>query len=467
MKKVEHVEHLEITGISADGKGVGRKDNLVIFVNQSAHGDILDVKIIGKDKKFLIGTPQFFHKKSPNRIIPFCEHFGICGGCKWQHIYYQSQLKYKEEHVNANLKKLSNMPIPDSEPILGSVKTDHYRNKLEYTFSNKRWLTTEELASEIPPSCNAVGFHIPKMFDKILDIEQCHLQPEPSNQIRLALKQFAEAHELSFYDIKGNHGLLRNLIIRTTTTGEVMVIVQFGEDDEASILSVMNFLNEQFPSLTSLLYLINLKKNETLYDQKILKFSGQDFISEKMGDLIFKIGPKSFYQTNSLQAHELYKIVAAFADLKGNELVYDLYTGTGTIANFIAKSAGKVIGIESIGEAVQDAIYNSKLNQITNTLFYAGDMKDMLSGEFIEKNGLPDVVITDPPRVGMHKNVIDALNALNPPKIIYVSCNPATQARDLDLLKEQYEMIKTQAVDMFPHTQHIENIVLLKLKNHA
>lgn len=464
MRKVEVIEKLEITGISSTGKAVGRKDDLVIFVNQGAPGDVIDVKIVGNEKKFLIGSPVFFHEKSPDRTAPFCEHFGVCGGCKWQHLNYPAQLKFKAEHIKENLKKISKMELPEAEPIMGSVETDHYRNKLEYTFSNKRWLTQEEIQTDGLINKNALGFHIPRMFDKILDINQCHLQPNPSNEIRLALKNFADTEGFTFYDIKKQQGLLRNLIIRTTTTEETMVIVQFGEADEEKIKKVMQFLAEQFPQLTSLLYLVNLKKNETIYDQTILTYAGNDFIIEKMGDLRFKIGPKSFFQTNPKQAYELYKKIDAFADLKGNELVFDLYSGTGTIANFLAKNSRKVIGIESVPEAVEDAHFNSKLNQIDNTEFYAGDMKDMLSGSFIKVHGRPDLVITDPPRMGMHQNVIKALNQLKPDRIIYVSCNPATQARDMELMKDHYEVIKTQPVDMFPHTQHIENIVLLKSK---
>ena len=464
MRKVEVIEKLEITGISSTGKAVGRKDDLVIFVNQGAPGDVIDVKIVGNEKKFLIGSPVFFHEKSPDRTAPFCEHFGVCGGCKWQHLNYPAQLKFKAKHVRENLKKISKMELPEAEPIMGSAETDHYRNKLEYTFSNKRWLTQEEIQTDGSINKNALGFHIPRMFDKILDINQCHLQPNPSNEIRLALKNFADTEGFTFYDIKKQQGLLRNLIIRTTTTEETMVIVQFGEADEEKIKKVMQFLAEQFPQLTSLLYLVNLKKNETIYDQNILTYAGNDFIIEKMGDLRFKIGPKSFFQTNPKQAYELYKKINVFADLKGNELVFDLYSGTGTIANFLAKNSRKVIGIESVPEAVEDAHFNSKLNQIDNTEFYAGDMKDMLSGSFIKVHGRPDLVITDPPRMGMHQNVIEALNQLNPDRIIYVSCNPATQARDMELMKDHYEVIKTQPVDMFPHTQHIENIVLLKSK---
>ena len=467
MRKVEIIKEMEITGISSTGKAVGRKDGQVIFVDQGAPGDFIDVKIIGREKKYLIGHPIFFHKKSIDRTAPLCEHFGVCGGCKWQHLNYPAQLRFKAQQVRENLRKISKMKLPKAEPILGSAETDHYRNKLEYTFSNKKWLTREEIEKKGPINKNALGFHIPKMFDKILDINHCHLQPNPSNEIRLALKSFSDTHNLSFYDIRKQKGLLRNLIIRTTTTQETMVIVQFGELDQEKIKKVMQFLSKQFPQLSSLLYLVNLKKNETIYDQHIITHKGKDFIIEKIGNLSFKIGPKSFFQTNSKQAYELYKKIEEFADLKGKELVFDLYSGTGTIANFIAKNCRKVIGIESIPEAVEDARFNSWLNEIDNTEFYAGDMKDVLSGSFIKIHGRPDLVITDPPRMGMHQNVIKMLIQLNPERIIYVSCNPATQARDMKLMSDHYITTKTQPIDMFPHTQHIENIILLKSKGYV
>ena len=467
MQKVEIIEKMEITGFSSTGKAVGRKNDLVIFVNQGAPGDFIDVKIIGREKKYLIGYPVFFHKKSIDRTAPICEHFGICGGCKWQHLNYPAQLRFKAQQVRENLRKISKMKLPEAEPIVGSVEKYNYRNKLEYTFSNKKWLTPEEIQTKGLINKNALGFHIPKKFDKILDINHCHLQPNPSNEIRLALKNFADTQDLTFYDIRKQKGLLRNLIIRTATTQETMVIVQFGEADQEKIKKVMQFLSKHFPKLSSLLYLVNLKKNETIYDQRIMTYRGKDFIIEKIGDLRFKIGPKSFFQTNPTQAYELYKKIIEFADLKGSELVFDLYSGTGTIANFIAKNCRKVIGIESVPEAVEDARVNSALNEINNTAFYAGDMKDMLNGSFIKINGRPELVITDPPRMGMHQNVIKALIKLNPERIIYVSCNPATQARDMELMSDHYEAIKTQPIDMFPHTQHIENIVLLETKQYV
>ena len=463
-KKHSPITELHITGISADGKAVGRKDRLVVFVQGGAPGDIVDVEIIGKEKKFLIGRPIHFHERSADRVDAFCEHFGICGGCKWQHITYKAQLTHKHRHVEDNLKKLSGLELPTMQPILGSEETTHYRNKLEYTFSNNRWLTLEEIQSQEKMNRNALGFHIPKMFDKILDIHECHLQPAPSNAIRLALKRFADENDLSYYDLRQQTGLLRNLIIRTSTLGEIMVIVQFGENDRSKIMAVMNFLKSEFPEINSLLYIINEKKNETFYDLQVKNFFGEDYIREQLGDLIFRIGPKSFFQTNPRQAQQLYDKVVEMAQLTGEEIVYDLYTGTGTIANYVANKAAKVVGIESVEDAVEDARKNAGINGILNTEFYAGDMKDLLSPEFIKLHGKPQVIITDPPRAGMHKNVIKMLLRVSPKRIVYVSCNPATQARDLELLGEKYQVEQIQPVDMFPQTHHVENIVSLILK---
>ncbi|MEM9325622.1 MAG: 23S rRNA (uracil(1939)-C(5))-methyltransferase RlmD [Bacteroidota bacterium] len=463
MAKGKNIEKLQITGISADGKSVGRKEGLVVFVRGGAPGDVVDVRITGKRKKFLEGVVVKMHQSSPDRVKPFCEHFGVCGGCKWQHINYDAQLRYKQNHVAENLKKLTDVPMPEVIPILGTEPTTYYRNKLEFTFSNRRWLTKEEIDSEEEFSRNALGFHIPKMFDKVLNIDHCHLQATPSNAIRLQLKAFAEREELPFYDLKSHQGFLRNLIIRTTSTGEVMVIVQFAEDDKKRILRTLTFLDDEFPEITSLNYVVNTKLNDTFYDLPVINYTGRTYIQEQMGNLTFRIGPKSFYQTNSKQAHELYNLALEFAGLQGDEVVYDLYTGTGTIANFVAADAKKVVGIESVPEAVEDAKINSSINQIDNTDFYAGDMKDLLTSDFIESNGSPDVVITDPPRAGMHKNVIKVLNELKAPKIVYVSCNPATQARDIQDLSVNYEVTKIQPVDMFPHTHHVECVVLLEL----
>lgn len=464
MREQKIIEDIQIDGISADGRSVGRKDGQVIFIKGGAPGDVVDIKVVGKDKKFLVGEIVNFHQKSSDRVDPFCEHFGTCGGCKWQHINYDAQLKFKQSHVAENMKKMVDADLPDMRPIIGSEATSFYRNKLEYTFSNKKWLTYDEIKSGVQVNREALGFHIPKMFDKILDIKQCHLQSDPSNDIRLALKEYASSNELTFYDLRTHEGFLRNLIIRIASTGEVMVIVQFAKDEPKNIEGTMNFLKERFPEISSLNYIINEKKNDSFYDLPVINFSGQDCIYEQMGDLKFRIGPKSFYQTNSIQAHELYNQVLDFAGLGGDELVYDLYTGTGTIANFIAHKAKKVVGIESVAEAVEDAKINSQINGIENTSFFAGDMKDMLSEQFLGKNGRPNVIITDPPRAGMHKNVVSALNKILAEKIVYVSCNPATQARDLNDLKDNYNITILQPVDMFPQTQHVENVILLELK---
>ncbi len=464
MKRGTVIENVEITSISSDGKGVGRVDGQVVFIKDTVPGDVIDARITGRKKKVLQGVPEKFTTQSESRAAPFCEHFGLCGGCKWQHMSYESQLKFKQDHVSENLKKLSGLELPDLMPILGSKNQTYYRNKLEYTFSNFRWLTKEEIDSNQEQSRTGLGFHIPGRFDKILDLKKCYLQSDSSNEIRLALKQFADENGIEFFDLKKKTGLLRNLIIRTSTTGDLMVIVQVFKNDKDKIDLVMSFLHENFPSISSLMYVVNEKGNDSFYDLDVKLFAGKDHIMEKMDDLHFKIGPKSFYQTNSEQAHELYKIAANFADLKGDELVYDLYTGTGTIANFIARKAKKVVGIESVEEAIEDAKVNSELNGITNTEFFAGDMKDLLANEFINEHGKPDVIITDPPRAGMHPRVTQLLADLKVKKIVYVSCNPATQARDLQILGESYEVKKIQPVDMFPQTQHVENVVLMELK---
>jgi len=464
MKASKVIEKLEITGVSSDGKSVGRHENRVIFVANGAPGDIVDVRIVGKQKKFLLGEIIHFHEKSADRTDPFCEHFGTCGGCKWQHIQYNAQLKHKQDHVAHNLAKIGKTALPELLPIKGSANTTYYRNKLEYTFSNMRWLTREEIEDNDELSRNALGFHIPRRFDKILDINHCWLQGDPSNQIRLAVKAYAEKNELTFFDLKKQEGLLRNLIIRTSTTGDLMVILQVFYEDQSAITSLLNHLKDGFPEITSLLYIINPKQNETFYDLPVHTFHGEGFIHEEMEGLRFRIGPKSFYQTNSIQAYELYKVAREFADLTGDEVVYDLYTGTGTIANFVAKKAQKVIGVESVEEAIVDARINSELNQITNTTFLAGDMKDMINADFVKKHGHPDVIITDPPRAGMHQKVVEMINEIKPKKLVYVSCNPATQARDLELLSPVFEVVAVQPVDMFPQTHHVENVMLLKAK---
>ena len=459
------VENLTIERIATEGKCVGHHEGKVVFVQGVAPGDVVDVRITRGKSSFMEGEAIKFHEFSKDRIDPFCSHFGTCGGCKWQHINYDLQKTYKRQQVVDQFTRIGKVEIPEVQPIIGSANTQYYRNKLDFTFSNNRWLTREEIDSGAEFERNALGFHIPKMFDKIVDIEHCYLQGNISNDVRNELRKFALSNELSFYDIRNQVGLLRNLIIRTTSTGESMVIVQFGGDNAAEIDLVMNFLHEKFPQITALLYIINLKKNETFNDLEVVTFAGKDYIEEEMEGLKFRIGPKSFYQTNSDQAYELYKVTREFAGLKGDEVVYDLYTGTGTIANFVAKQAKQVIGIEYVEAAIVDAKLNSKVNGLENTLFYAGDMKDMLNDEFIAAHDKPDVIITDPPRAGMHDDVVNMLLKLEAPKIVYVSCNPATQARDVALLSEKYSVDKIQPVDMFPQTYHVENVVLLTLKS--
>jgi 23S rRNA (uracil1939-C5)-methyltransferase len=455
---------LSVFDIAEEGKGVARADDLVIFIEKAIPGDVVDAAVYKKKKKFAEAKISNLITPSPDRVDPFCAHFGVCGGCKWQHMDYTAQLKYKQKSVLDALQRLAGLETSHAEPILPSAQDKYYRNKLEYTFSNKRWLT--DLDGEITDEkeMNALGFHVPLRFDKILAIDHCYLQADPSNDLRNSISAFAKENDLSFYDLRAHEGALRNLVIRTSSTGELMVIVIFAYPEEGQVELVMEFVKTQFPQITSLLYIINQKKNDTFSDQKVLLYSGREFIYEEMEGLKFRIGPKSFYQTNSLQAYELYKITRDFADLKGDELVYDLYTGTGTIANFIAKKAKKVVGIEYVPDAIEDAKINSQVNGIENTVFYAGDMKDVLNNDFINQNGKPDVVITDPPRAGMHPDVVERLMEMEADKIVYVSCNAATQARDLIRLKEKYELVRIKPIDMFPHTQHVENVVLLKLK---
>jgi 23S rRNA (uracil1939-C5)-methyltransferase len=458
------ITNLLIERIASEGKCLGHHEEKVVFVTGVAPGDIVDVRITKGKSSFMEGEPVKFHEYSKERIDPFCSHFGICGGCKWQHINYDLQKTYKRQQVLDQFQRIAKVAIPEVMPTLGSEKTRYYRNKLDFTFSNKKWLTIEQIQSGEDFDRNALGFHIPKMFDKIVDVDHCYLQGNISNDVRNELRTFALANGLTFYDIRGQVGLLRNLIIRTTSTEQSMVIVQFGEDDAEGIQKVMDFLNEKFPQITSLLYVINTKGNETFHDLELLTFAGKDFIEEEMEGLKFRIGPKSFYQTNSEQAYELYKVARDFANLQGDEVVYDLYTGTGTIANFVAKKAKQVIGIEYVPAAIEDAKINSQINGIDNTLFYAGDMKDMLNEEFIANHAAPDLIITDPPRAGMDEKVVQMLLRLNAPKIVYVSCNPATQARDVALLAEKYDVEKIQPVDMFPQTYHVENVISLILR---
>lgn len=462
------IEQVEIVDLAAEGKALARiqfgkeeQKDFVVFVERCIPGDIVDVKVTKKAKNFMEGYPLKFYKYSEKRIEAKCSHFGVCGGCKWQSLPYSLQLEYKQKQVVDQLTHIGKVDLPEVDPILPSEKEYYYRNKLEFTFSNKRWLTKEEIDQDSVSNRNGLGFHIPGKFDKILDLDHCYLQDAPSNDIRLAVKKFADENELSFYDVREEEGLLRNIIIRTSTTGDLMVIVIFFYDEKEKREALLNHLAEKFPEITSLMYVINPKKNDTINDLDVHCFNGNDHIYEEMEGLKFKIGPKSFYQTNSEQAYRLYCLTREYADLKGDEVVYDLYTGTGTIANFIAKSAKKVVGVEYVPEAIEDAKVNSEINGIENTSFYAGDMKDVLNADFIEENGKPDVIIIDPPRAGMHKTVVDTILKAKAKKLVYVSCNAATQARDIQLLSEDYKVVKYQPVDMFPQTAHVENVALL------
>jgi 23S rRNA (uracil1939-C5)-methyltransferase len=457
------LEKVRITDIGAEGNALARVDNLVVFVPMLIPGDVVDIRVIRKRKKYLEGRVVRYHEYSSDRIKPRCVHFGVCGGCKWQHLSYHSQLQFKEKQVGDNLKRIGKIQIPEINPIIGSSEIFNYRNKLEFTFSDRRWLTEEEIASgKNYDTENGLGFHIPGLFDKVVNIEECHLQPEPSNLIRNAVRDYSKRKNLKYFDLRLQKGFLRNLVIRNSLEGKVMVLVVFYHDDTEKREELLEFLSAEFPQITSLMYVINEKKNDSLIDQTPILYKGDNYLVEEMGNLKFRIGPKSFYQTNTKQALELYRIARDFAELSGEEIVYDLYTGTGTIANYIAGSCAKVIGIEYVDEAVIDAKINSEINNIRNTSFFAGDIKDVLSDQFFIDNGKPDVIITDPPRSGMHEEVVKAIVKTAPDKIVYVSCNTATQARDILLMADDYKVIKVQPVDMFPHTHHVENIVLLK-----
>ena len=457
------IEGLHITTLAAEGKAMGKLDNQVIFVAMAVPGDVVDVQIRKHHRRYMEGTIVRFVDKSPLRVEPFCEHFGLCGGCKWQSLPYEEQLKQKRQQVEDQLVRIGHLNIPEVRPCLGSVRTREYRNKLEFTFADKRWLTYEEIAEggDIA-STPAVGFHIPGCFDKVLDINRCHLQVDISNRIRLAAKAFCIEQGYSFHNAKAHEGLMRTMVIRTASTGEIMVIVVFNENDVERINALMSYLRDAFPEITSLIYMINEKWNDSLGDREPICFAGKDHITEEMEGLQFKVGPKSFYQTNSEQAYELYKVTREFAELQSTDVLYDLYTGTGTIANFCARRAAKVVGVEYVPEAIEDAKINSKLNNIANTTFYAGDMKDVMSDEFIERNGRPDVIILDPPRAGVDERVLEVIKRAAPERMVYVSCNPSTQARDLALLDDMYEILAVQPVDMFPHTHHVENVVKLR-----
>ncbi len=459
----------QIKILDAGAKGVSvakAPDGKVIFLPNVVPGDVVDVQTFKKRKAYYEGKAIKFHEFSEFRTEPVCEHFGVCGGCKWQNMKYEQQLIFKQNEVLNHLQRIGKIEIPEFEPILGSDKKFFYRNKMEFGFSNSRWMTEAEIDSEVEiENKNALGFHIPKMWDKILDITKCHLQENPSNDIRNAIREFANTNNLDFFNPRNQSGLLRTLMIRTASTGEIMVLIQFFEKQRENIELIMNFLADKFPEITSLQYVINGKQNDTIYDQDIILFKGRDYILEEMEGLKFSINAKSFYQTNSNQAFELYKITRNFAGLTGTETVYDLYTGTGTIAQFVSKKAKKVIGVESVPEAIIDAKTNADRNNITNCEFFVGDMKVVFNDQFIAQHGKPDVIITDPPRDGMHAAVIEQLLKIAPQKIVYVSCNSATQARDLALMDEKYKVTRVRPVDMFPQTHHVENVVLLELKN--
>ena len=462
------IEGLHITTLAAEGKAMGKVDNQVVFVAMAVPGDVVDVQIRKHHRRYMEGTVVRFVEKSPLRVEPFCEHFGVCGGCKWQSLPYEEQLKQKTTQVEDQLVRIGHLEIPEVRPCLGSERTREYRNKLEFTFADKRWLTYEEIAEAGDiASTPAVGFHIPGCFDKVLDINRCHLQVDISNRIRLATKAFCIENGYTFHNARLHEGLMRTMVIRTASTGEIMVIVVFNENDTERINALMSYLKNEFPEITSLIYMINEKWNDSLGDREPICFAGKDHIIEEMEGLKFKVGPKSFYQTNSEQAYELYKVTRDFADLKPTDVLYDLYTGTGTIANFCARRAAKVVGVEYVPEAIEDAKINSQINGIENTVFYAGDMKDVMSDEFIARNGRPDVIILDPPRAGVDERVLDVIKRAAPERMVYVSCNPSTQARDLALLAEMYEILAVQPVDMFPHTHHVENVVKLRKRTLA
>lgn len=456
------IEKVEIGDMVAEGKCITRHDNQAIFIEKVAPGDIVDLKVVKKKKKYLEAIPVKFHGYSNLRSEPFCDHFGLCGGCKWQHLEYEQQLAYKEQQVKDSLERLGGLHWNTFYDILPSPDTTYYRNKLEFTFSDKRWLSQEEVDSgEVISDTNALGFHVPRRFDKVLDIEHCYLQQDPSNAIRNEVRNYARANQTSFFDIVQQKGFLRNLIIRTTLTGDLMVILSISYEDKPVRESILQHIHNKFPQITSLQYVINNKGNDSINDLPVHCYAGQPYIAEQIEDLTFQIGPLSFFQTNTRQAVNLYKKVAEFAAVQAGDLVYDLYTGIGTIACYLARYAKEVIGFENIASAVEDAAVNAKINDLNNTAFYAGNIKDVLSKSFVKQNGKPDVIITDPPRAGMHESVIRSILALKPRKVIYISCNPATQARDLAMLSGKFEIDQVQPVDMFPHTYHVENIVSL------
>ena len=468
-KPLPLLENILITDIAAEGKALAKVDGLAVFVPYVVPGDVVDIQLRRKKHSYAEGEAVKFHQLSDRRAQPFCKHYGVCGGCKWQVLPYAEQIRYKQKQVMDHLQRIGKVDLPECRPILGSRQDREYRNKLEFGFSNKKWLTLEQVKSDEKfDQMNALGFHIPGAFDKILDIDECFLMQDINNRIRNGLRAFVLERGFDFYDLRGNRGLLRNIMLRTASTGEVMLLVQFcitSDSEREQALEVMDFLHREFPEITALLYVNNTKCNDTIGDLDVITYAGTDFIYEQMEGLRFKVGPKSFYQTNSEQAYELYKVTRDFAGLTGNELVYDLYTGTGTIANFVAQKARFVVGIEYVPEAIADAKVNAALNGLDKkTLFYAGDMKDILTDAFIDEHGRPDVIITDPPRASMHADVVGVILNAAPKRIVYVSCNPATQARDLQLLDAKYRVVAVQPVDMFPQTHHVENVVLLELK---
>ena len=468
-KPLPILENIEITGIAAEGKALARVNDLVVFVPYAVPGDVVDLQVRRKKHSYAEAEIIRFHRRSPERVQPFCPHFGVCGGCKWQCLPYEKQLHYKQQQVTDHLQRIAKVELPEISPILGSVRQTHYRNKLEFGFSDKRWLTEEEVRSGVEfDNMNALGFHIPGAFDKILDIQTCSLMDSLNDRIRNGIRDYALSHGLSFFNLRSATGLLRNLMLRTSSTGEVMLLIQFSirnAEEETQTRELLDHVHSSFPEITSLLWVNNLKCNDTIGDLPVHTHHGTPFIIEEMEGLRFKVGPKSFYQTNTEQAYELYKVARNFAELKPTDLVYDLYTGTGTIASFVARSAKQVIGIEYVPEAIEDAKENARFNGLDNTLFFAGDMKDILTAEFVGKYGRPDVIITDPPRAGMHTDVIKTILLAAPRRIVYVSCNSATQARDLALLDADYRVTAVQPVDMFPQTHHVENVVRLDRRN--
>lgn len=471
-KKKLVLENLQVIGYAAGGKSIAKVEGKVIFIEGAVPGDLVDVRLSKNKKDWAEGKVMRVHTYSSERTDPFCKHFGICGGCKWQMLPYEKQLEFKSQEVEQQMKRIGKVTIPEMQPIAGAKETKYYRNKLEFTFSSKKYFTEEEIgALDMPdegprglPALPALGFHVPGSFDKVIDVDECFLQAEPSNAIRNGIRAYALRQGYSFYDIRNHKGMLRNLMVRLCTTGDLMLNLVFGEDDEKARVDMMEYIKSSFPAVTALYYTINRKFNDSLGDQHPVLYHGNAFVVEQLGGLKFKVGPKSFFQTNSTQAEQLYGITKAFAELKGTEIVYDLYCGTGSIGIFVSDKAAKVIGVEVISEAIDDAHENAKMNGIENALFYAGDVADVCNESFFSTHGRPDVIITDPPRAGMHEKLVQQILTMEAPLVVYVSCNPATQARDLQLLAEKYEVTAIRPVDMFPHTHHIENVVQLKLR---